>query len=246
MISLIICNKDPAKFTAVKAMYAAAFGDTPWELLAFHDAKSLCEGYNRGIARSKGHTVIFSHDDLEIISPDFPQRVAGHLENFDVFGLAGTNRVVNGLWTSAGPPYIFGQVAHTTPDGKIGVCIYGAPRRAVGKIQALDGVMIVARRSVLARIAFDAVTFDAFHLYDMDFSYQCYYAGLRVGVVNDINVLHASGGNYDNVWLDYAQRFARKWKLPPLPAPAFNFAAVMVDSRRQALEVMNPSYWDEE
>jgi GT2 family glycosyltransferase len=249
MISVIICSRDEAKFTAVKSMYAAAMGDAPWELIAIHDATSLAEGYNRGVQRSRGQTVVFSHDDLEIISPQLPQRLAAHLSQFDLIGVAGTDYVIDPRWQQAGPPHIFGQVAHTWHDGKIIVNIFGVHRPAVRGIQALDGVFMAARRAVVNRFAFDAITFDGFHCYDVDFSMQVHHAGLRVGVVNDINLLHESAGNYGDVWRSYAERFIRKWQsriMPPCGVHAYQVTVTQVDTKEQALAIMSPAYWRDE
>lgn len=247
MISLIICSIDPARFTAVEAMYRAAFGDEPWEMIDIHDAKSLAEGYNRGVARSRGDILVFSHDDIEILNPEFPKRLKGHLSRFDLVGVVGTSRLVKARWITAGPPYIFGQVCHFQPDGRIGVSIYGAPRPAVGGIQALDGVFLAARRSLLDKVSFDAVTFDNFHLYDLDFSFSAYRAGFQLAVANDINILHYSAGSFDHVWTEYAKRFEVKWRshLHPMPVTQHQWSGLIARSREHAMEVMNPAYWRE-
>src|SRR5271168_4354609 len=118
MISVIICSIDPAKFVAVEAMYRAAMGDEPWELIGIHDARSIAEAYNRGFARSRGETVIFSHDDVEVLNPDFPRRITGHVARFDMIGVAGTDCVIGARWKAAGASHWFGQIAHHWKDGK--------------------------------------------------------------------------------------------------------------------------------
>src|SRR5215469_13273021 len=96
MISVVTCSIDPAKFSTLKASYAAALGDEPWELIGVHDARSNAEAYNRTIPHVRGDIVVFCHDDIEILSKDFPKRLKGHLANFDIVGVAGTSRVVYG------------------------------------------------------------------------------------------------------------------------------------------------------
>jgi hypothetical protein len=56
VISIIICSVDAAKFAAVEATYASHVGNQPYEIVGVHDARSLCEGYNRGMRRAKGDT----------------------------------------------------------------------------------------------------------------------------------------------------------------------------------------------
>lgn len=152
-------------------------------------------------------------------------------------------------WSSAGLPYLFGQIAHLYADGKIGVQIFGAPRRAVGNIQALDGVFIAMRRPVLDRVRFDEVTFDGFHLYDLDFCLSAYKSGLKLGVANDINLLRHSTGSWNQQWHEHSVRFCRKWAAhlaPPNPPPAFKWAYALTNSRQHAAELMDPPYWREQ
>jgi hypothetical protein len=245
MISVIVCSTDPAKFSTVKGMYAAALGNEPWELIGIHDAPSLAEGFSRGISQSRGEWVVLSHDDIEIMNPQFPQRLAGHLATYDIIGVAGTSRLVNGLWVSGGPPYTFGQVAIPW-EGKILVNIYGMPRRVMGGIQAMDGLFLAARRDVFSKISFDPVTFDGFHLYDLDFTFNAYCSGLKLAVVGDINILHLSRGQFADSWKHYAERFHKKWagQLAGLTERPCKWTCVSVQNRAEALEVMNPTYWD--
>jgi hypothetical protein len=231
----------------VSEMYRAAMGNAPYELIGVHDARSLAEAYNRATAACHGEIVVYSHDDVEVLSPDLPQRLHAHLGRFDLIGVIGTSRLIGPRWLTAGPPYIFGQICHVQAGGELLVDIYGVPRRVIPNIQALDGVFMAARRPVLSRMGFDAVTYDGFHLYDIDFSHLAFHAGLRVGVVNDINLLHQSGGEFGAVWAEYARRFSAKWQnyLPQVLPPGFQLAGVLVESRAHAAEVMNPPYWQE-
>ncbi|MEI2771206.1 MAG: glycosyltransferase [Candidatus Competibacter sp.] len=80
LISIIICSVDDVKFARVERNYRNLLVNFPYEIIRIDDAVSLCEGYNRGIARSRGNYLIFSHDDIEIWTPDFGQRLLRHLE----------------------------------------------------------------------------------------------------------------------------------------------------------------------
>jgi GT2 family glycosyltransferase len=245
MISLITCSNQPARFEAVKQMYDRAMAGVEWEIIGIHDAKSLAEGYNRGVARARGDIVIFSHDDVEVLNPDLPQRVAKHLEKFDLIGVAGTTRLVGPAWFMAGYPYIFGQVAHPNASSQWTVAVYNAPRVCITGIQALDGVIMAARRDLLSRIKFDEMTFDGWHHYDVDFSYAAYCAGNRVAVVCDIAMLHQSQGVFNADWRTYAERFRRKWlpDLPHLSVPTLIWTNVRAATRADCLQIMNPPFW---
>jgi hypothetical protein len=248
MITIVICSIDAAKFQAIQRNFATLLAGEPYELLGVHDARSLCEGYNRGVAhaRPETQTFVFCHDDIEILSPDFAAKLKGHLRQFDLVGVAGTDRLISALWSEAGPPHIHGQVAHyNAGERSLDVEIFSTPARAVGNIQALDGLFFAARRRVVERLRFDEQTFDGWHGYDIDYTFAAHRAGFRVGVACDIAVTHASIGRPDEVWRHYGERFVRKYQgqLAPPTGRAFQVMAVRTRSRDEALDVMTPRYW---
>lgn len=235
MISIIICSINPEKFKKITQNYTTLMGGEPFEIIGIHDAKSLCEGYNRGIRQSVGDILIFSHDDIEILSPDFVARLKTHLKSFDIVGLAGTDRAVDGCWLSAGIPYLYGQVSH--PDEAVyGVNFYDfgkiahQGRVAADGIQMLDGLFFAVRRTVVRKVLFDEHNFDGFHGYDADFTYSAFLAGFSLAVCNDIAVIHYSHSSFDAVFQQYNQRFVAKHATtiaapaPRAPRPSYQGA----------------------
>ncbi|MCC6133798.1 MAG: glycosyltransferase [Gammaproteobacteria bacterium] len=222
LLSIIICSIDDERFAKVARNYRDLLAAIPHEIIRINDAKSLCEGYNRGIARSRGEYLIFSHDDIEIWTPDFGQRLLRHLGCCDVVGVAGTDllvdanttKKVNWIWGGAGPAHVFGriiQLALDEKDYKYTVNLYGVPSLLIEGMQALDGVFIAMRRSVAVTLGFDQETFDGFHLYDIDFTYRAFHQGFRIGVFNDIAIIHYSSGRYDEHEWNFNQRFLNKF-----------------------------------
>ena len=116
MISIIICSITPYKFKLVTENFKAVLGNIPYELIGIHDAKSLSEGYNRGVARSQGDIVIFCHDDIEILAPAFYQILCQRLESYDIVGCAGTSCLIESAWAAAGDPFTHGVVAYPAAD----------------------------------------------------------------------------------------------------------------------------------
>lgn len=225
MISVIICSIDVRKYERVTANYAELFGNEPFEIIGIRDAKSLAEGYNRGFRQSSGSICIFSHDDIRIHSPDFVSKIRHHLKQFDLIGTAGNSKAIDGNWATGDWPNIHGQIAHPKGTGyEVMMCDCGRAalqhKTIVGEIQMLDGVIMAVNRRVLEKIAFDEKVFDGFHCYDVDFSYAAYLAGFRLGVFNDILIVHDSRGVYDAKWKKYAQAFAQKYRSHLAPPPA--------------------------
>ncbi|HEY7674854.1 MAG TPA: glycosyltransferase [Burkholderiales bacterium] len=212
-VSIIICSIDDRRFDKVAENYRKRMGDWPYELIRVRNAPSLADGYNRGMERSTGEFLIFSHDDIEILTLDFCARLLAHLESFDLVGVAGTSTLLNGVWTSAGQPGIHGQVVQPAPTGEgFTLSVYGpAEQPARGNIQALDGLFLAARRRAAESLRFDEEMFDGFHFYDIDFSYRAHLAGLRVGVCNDILIYHQSLGPGADSWRHYMNVFQEKF-----------------------------------
>jgi tetratricopeptide (TPR) repeat protein len=210
LVSIVICSNNPDKFAKVVANFQQGLGAVRHEIIGVHDARSLCEGYNRGVTRSRGEIVVFAHDDIRIVSPDFAAKLASSLGACDLFGVAGTTRLDGANWAQSGWPYLAGQVGHPQPDRRRVVTAFGLQDRLVLGAQALDGLFFAVRRSVLERVRFDDTTFDGWHFYDIDFTYSAFLAGLRVGIRTDLLLWHESLGRFDESWQQYAARFVRK------------------------------------
>jgi tetratricopeptide (TPR) repeat protein len=214
MISVIICSINDKKFAAVSRMYEELLANTPFEIIRIGDAQSLCEGYNRGLRQSKGDLLIFSHDDIKIISPDFNCKLRRHLADYDLIGIAGTTHLIKGSWLSAGWPYQRGWVTHPmqSEEGDVHfvLSIFGVWSSVAENIQAVDGLFFAVRRQVAEQIQFDETTFDNFHFYDLDFSYRAYLAGYKLAVCNDLKIIHDSTGNFNSTWASYAEKFYKK------------------------------------
>jgi hypothetical protein len=245
VFSVVTCSIDPAKFSAVSEMYHRVLAGHRHEIIGIHDAKSLAEGYNRGFAQAAGEIIIFSHDDVEFLCADLGGPILRSMQQNDLLGIVGTTRLEHPMWSKAGPPYNFGQIAHTNVDGTFAVEINSVPTREVRGIQAMDGVCLIAHRRVLDVVKFDAERFTAFHLYDTDFTFSAYLAGLRLAVCCDLPLIHFSRGPLSNIWRREADIFQAKrgWEMAPYRQRRFLVTEIRVPTREEIREVMTPSHW---
>lgn len=219
-VSAIICSIRPDYFAHIKAKLEAVFTHHEIEIIGIHDAKSLCEGYNRGASLSNGDVLIFCHDDIEIVHDDFAARLLQHLQTYDLVGVAGTSRLVAGNWGHGGPPHVHGQIIHRPPGdsalnaAKMSGYIYlgiGLQDAVIENIQAVDGVFIATKRRVWETLRFDEITFKGFHLYDIDFSYRAFLAGYKLAIPLDLLLIHFSTGRYDQAWQKHNLKFLDKF-----------------------------------
>ncbi len=212
LVSVVACSIDPARFGRLRETYARAFGSVPWELIGIHDARSFAEGYERGFAKAKGEAIVFSHDDIDLLSADLGGALSRALAAADVVGVVGTTKLL-------GPAHSWGGTAHTRgrvvqpvrggPGLELVLCNL-APGVTTG-LEAIDGVFMATGRETVEAIGFDAGTFDGFHLYDLDFSYRANLAGRKVAVTSEIVLKHDSEGEFDDAWQEYANRFLAKF-----------------------------------
>jgi hypothetical protein len=235
-ISFVICSIDPDRLKRVRADLDKHFAGDDWELVHLDDARSLAEGYTRGLARAVGDFIVFCHDDIGIVSDDFPRRLRVHLASADLIGLAGSNRAAGPSWHWAGPPHTASRVAATTPDGRLLCTLLGAHARSMNGAQTLDGVFLAGPRRTFELVPFDAITFDGFHFYDIDMSYRASRAGLRCRVALDLVIWHQSGGNFGDSWRGFAERFVAKHpELGPRgPSADYQPGAAVVESTAAA------------
>ncbi len=215
-ISVVVCSIDPEKLARLRQNLDERLAGEDWELIHIADASSLCEGYNRGIARATGELIVMCHDDIRILSPDFAAKLRAYLAMYDLIGVAGTTRASGPSWGWSGRPHTYCWVSqvflntHCRDNGPVTLLI-GAYGPVVQDAQMLDGVFLAARRSLVQTLGFDAATFDRFHFYDLDFSYRAHLAGAKVAICLDIALFHDSAGNYDKEYWRYADRFRAKF-----------------------------------
>ena len=209
-VSVIICSITPEKFDKVRRNYSQRLFGIQHEIIGIHDARSLCEGYNRGARQARGDVLVFSHDDIEIVSEDFSTQLLAALESHDVVGLIGTTRARGAAWIFGDWPHLHGQVGMPVADGGYTVTAYRMTGPVTAGVQAMDGLFIAARRAAWQAVPFDEEAFDGWHLYDMDFSFRAHRAGLRCAVLNSLLIVHDSLGNPGTDWRRLAARFLDK------------------------------------
>jgi glycosyltransferase involved in cell wall biosynthesis len=242
--SVIICSIDAGKYAHIVQSYERLLASRAFEIIGIHDARSLAEAYNRGIARARGDILVFSHDDILILDDGFAGKLEQHLASgFELIGFAGAKAVSDGYWWSAGPAQQYGAVGHAPPGiSKLSLHVYGIEDVAISPAQVIDGLCMVASRRAVEALRFDAETFDHFHLYDLDYSFSLHQRGLQVGVVHDIPLLHMSVGSFGAHWQEQRQRFVRKHAAAlgraadaPLPEPLKLQARVALFDDAQSL-----------
>ncbi len=232
-VSIVVCSVEPDRLARMQASYRAALGAREHEFIVIRDAKSLSEGYGRGLRAARHPIVVFSHDDVEILSPGAFEAFDAALERHDIAGLVGSTRVSGpaALWT--GHPHIHGWVAYPAQGAAFTATLFSLETGIIGRAESLDGLLFAARREAALSVGFDEKTFDGFHFYDLDFTYRAHLAGLRIAVTTQITAVHASAGSFDDAWRLYASRFLEKFPhLTEARGAHFAFSALLGSRER--------------
>ena len=211
MISVIVCSHRPSRFARTAEVYGRALAGARHEIVGIHDARSLCEGYNRGLRASRGEVLVLSHDDVDLLAPDFLARLVDALQRFDVVGPVGATRLAGPAWGWAGHPDVHGWIAHRPGGTGDWRPAFWSPWPRVSDAVVLDGALIAGRRHAFEAVRFDDATFDGFHCYDVDFSWRASRAGFSLGVCGDLCLVHESVGGFDAKWRAYADRLVAKF-----------------------------------
>ncbi len=203
VIDAVICSIDDAKFASVSNNLMEMLG--PLGLISITrvpDAKSMCEGYNRGATQGNNDWIVFCHDDIRVLHVECPTFIAA-LENLDVFGVAGATQFVDANWYTADPHRMFGSVFApgiiVDDDGNRRLDpahfdhqIFGRGGPIVSGAQALDGLFLACRRSVWEELRFSEELLTGWTCYDVDFSYRASLYRNRVGILTDLLLFHVS------------------------------------------------------
>ena len=208
-VSVIVCSIDDARFAAFRADCAVAFAGDSYEIIRINDARSMCEGYNRGMVDASGDILIFCHDDIELLFTGGATRLARALTTADIICCVGSNECLGPAWIHSSVASMQGSMAMPMDDGRYVVSLVGVPddRRT---IRTGDGFFIACRAEVARELRWDDSTFTHFHMYDSDFFMRASNAGFRVQVASTLPVSHRSPGAYDERWLHEAEKFNQK------------------------------------
>ncbi|MBI6920413.1 class I SAM-dependent methyltransferase [Pseudomonas monteilii] len=197
------------------------------EIVLFaENAEGLSTIYNRAIDAAKDDPAIlvFVHDDVHLCDFLWSVRIREAVEAFDVVGLAGNTRRLEGqpAWafvddrfTWDEKRYLSGLVGH----GKGFPCSISEFGPVPQECKLLDGLLLAADSE---RLWESGVRFDEqfeFHFYDMDFCRSAEINGLRMGTW-PLSVVHESGGGFGTPsWRESFRRYQVKYAEAGKQAP---------------------------
>lgn len=170
---------------------------------------SIHRAYNEALAHFGAaedlEALVLLHEDVEILTADFCDRLRGALSDPDVaiVGPIGARGVHSLAWWE-------GEMAGRVGDTR-GLLEKGFDPPDV---DALDGLMLALSPWAVRSLRFDDISYRGFHAYDIDLCFAARAAGRRV-IVADLPTMHYTKGGFgdEEAWLDNDAAFRLKWGL---------------------------------
>jgi hypothetical protein len=188
--------------------------------VAYSNSRGLPDVFNARItAAGNCDFLVFIHDDVWIDDYFFADRVIEGCKAYDIIGLAGNRRRVQGQPAWAFKDIQSNQLNWDEKSNLSGVIAHGpAPFGGLSffgtvpaECELLDGVFFAAKKSTLVE---REVLFDprfGFHFYDMDFCRLARAQGLRLGTW-PICITHQSNAGFGTPkWMESFRLYLEKW-----------------------------------
>lgn len=227
MISIIICSANAGDLRLVSQNIHETVG-IPYEIISFDNSKGqkgICELYNEGKNKANFDVLCFMHEDIQIKTIGWGQRVLDIFDSDPSIGLLG---VAGGGYKSLAPSgwycleyesesrYFQNLLQGFKLDEKDEIHAYHNPyNEKLSEVICIDGMWMCAPKNTLADKPFDENLLKGFHGYDLDLSLSL-YGKYKIVVTYDVLMKHASEGNFNKAWLNEVLKVQKKWskKLP--------------------------------
>jgi glycosyltransferase involved in cell wall biosynthesis len=212
MISIVYCTREhkPQHIEHLKK----TCGLPKAEVIEYiNNGEGLTKVYNKFLTETKYDIVVFCHDDIEIKTNNWGDKLIKHYKRnpeFGILGVAGSKEMpTSGKWWEHGRK-MYGQVYHTH-EGKTWLSAYSKHiGNLIDETVIVDGVFLSVNKTRLKENFGE--DFEGFHFYDIDFCFKNHINGVKVGVHYDIKINHYSIGQTNDVWEANRIQFAEKYK----------------------------------
>ena len=206
--------------------------------------RSLTNCYNEILKQSKFDIITYVHDDIIFETNNWGNKILKHFKrnpNYGILGKAGTKYMPkSGRWWDNGMTEVIGQVYHQS-EGKKWLSKYS--EYFGNKIEdtiIVDGLFFVVNKNNIKQ------TFDedirGFHFYEVDFCFNNFLNGVKVGVISDISITHLSIGQTNDQWENNRVQFVDKYvdKLPHIIP--YTYDIKKVKDKEPLVSILMPIY----
>lgn len=231
--SVIVCSHDNDMYATFQENFESVAGNHRLQFVRISDAAGMNEGYKRGLEMAWFGNIILCHHDIELLVPDFFDRLLGHLDRYDFIGVAGASKMSGPAILFDGHPHLLSRLSQPAKNMKSRILASCSPFAHVRPAAVLDGVFIACKRSALEQLGFDT-EITGFHYYDVDLSHRAFKAGYDLAVAPDLALHHQSHGNFNTDWERGLLLFKQKFpELQGEPSPHRHFYTTSIGSENE-------------
>lgn len=214
MISIVYCTREHNPEHTEHLRKTSGLHKHAQIIEIINNGESLTKCYNRGLKQAEHDIVVFCHDDITIETGSWAKKLIKHYEKnpeYAILGVAGTKHLTpSGRWWDD-KRAMYGRVQHTH-EGKTWLSKYSDDQGTrIEEVVLVDGVFFSVHKARLKRKTFDTKV-EGFHFYDVDFCFQNYLKGAKIGVHTNIKINHRSIGQTNDQWEENRKIFAEKYK----------------------------------
>ena len=176
--------------------------------------KSAAEALNYGGKKARGKYIMFTHQDIFLLSNDWLEKAESLLENqmnVGIAGIAGMREIKQKSLLKLESPLeesIIGTVFHgTSKEPWSCEKTFSGPE----EVQTLDELILIIPRRVFEKLYFDDKTCDDWHLYGVDYSLSVKRIHLKSYVL-PLPVWHLSTGDFSKRYYKTLNKVLAKHK----------------------------------
>ena len=171
---------------------------------------SLTEAYNIILEQSTNDIVVLCHDDIYFEKGNWGNKLLKHFKRnpeYGILGVAGSTRLPSSAKWWEDPKKMRGIVNHEHEGKKWESKYSESLGNKLEEVVLVDGLFMVVNKKNLKRNFNENVK--GFHLYDVDFCFNNFIEGVKIGVLYDIRITHLSIGQTNEQWERNREEFAQ-------------------------------------
>lgn len=174
---------------------------------------SLTNIYSDMLKKSRNDIIVFMHDDIEYLRPNWGMEIVNLFERnkeYGIIGVAGSAEFdSNAAWWQY--KKIYGQVLHRH-EGKSWLTAFSPLLdKDLQEVCVVDGLFFAVHKKRITK-DFDT-SFQGFNFYEIDFCLANYFDGkTKIGVTTNIRIAHNSIGETKPNWFENREKLNEKYK----------------------------------
>lgn len=178
---------------------------------------SLTELYNKALQETTNNIVVFCHDDIIFETNNWGRKILKHFKRnpeYGILGVAGSTYLPkSGKWWEI--PYSMKGIVNHKNDGKKWESRYSKEiGNSLYDVTLVDGLFFCVDKNKIKK-SFDE-NVKGFHFYDINFCFDNFNEGVKIGVLTDVRLTHLSIGETNEEWDKNRIKFSETYvdKLP--------------------------------